>query len=610
MTTVGIIILLVAVIIFIKDHKTKSSLWLSGVFFLLGLGTLVVVFETYFRIYLIPKYKLTQNTVDLVYHIAAVYMSLDYFLTPYGILVYGLLHTNIFNKYKKKIIYFVLFLPPFLNFVLVPIKSNFMKTPLERMTYFKILSTWSVTYIFAGIIFLIYSYFKEKSYLMKKYKFKSLLILVPCFLYLALSTILFRALGIENSWEIYSIIMPIMFLGFLYFSFKYGIFGVRFKFTKYNFAFENIMDFVSDSILTLDKNLNVIEFNNEFRKSFLLEDKKYKNFKEIISSSKISKYKDRLINIINESKINNIKAVEILIKTNNGIKYFAVQANPVILYDEYHGTVLVFKDISVHKKNLRLIKENQMQLIEKERLLSLNQLIGGVAHNLKTPLMSSAGGIEIIKRDIERINQYTKDNSQNDINIRKTIDEVNKWSDRITENLIYISNVIDVVKGQVTPYDKDNEDYFTIKEIEKKIMILMDFQIRKSKCKFIKKINIERNIKIKGDINSLVQVLNNLISNAIESVSVKENGTVIFGIYKEINNVIFYIKNNGDKIPENVQKKIFKKMITTKGKNGTGLGLYISKLIVKVMFEGKIYFNTGDEETIFYVEIPLKDMEG
>ena len=60
MITVGIIILLVSVIIFIKDHKTESSFWLSGV-----------------------------------------YMSLDYFLTPYGILVYELLHTKIYNKLKN-----------------------------------------------------------------------------------------------------------------------------------------------------------------------------------------------------------------------------------------------------------------------------------------------------------------------------------------------------------------------------------------------------------------------------------------------------------------------------------------------------------------------------
>jgi nitrogen-specific signal transduction histidine kinase len=69
--------------------------------------------------------------------------------------------------------------------------------------------------------------------------------------------------------------------------------------------------------------------------------------------------------------------------------------------------------------------------------------------------------------------------------------------------------------------------------------------------------------------------------------------------------VIFYIRNLGQKIPKEIQKKIFNKMVTTKGKNGTGLGLYISKSIIKVRFNGEIYFETNDKETTFFVEIPL-----
>ncbi len=68
----------------------------------------------------------------------------------------------------------------------------------------------------------------------------------------------------------------------------------------------------------------------------------------------------------------------------------------ILLYnkDIFLGTLLLFKDITQHKKDMQAIKDNQDMLMEKERLASLGQLIGGIAHNLKTPIMSISGAAE------------------------------------------------------------------------------------------------------------------------------------------------------------------------------------------------------------------------
>lgn len=113
--------------------------------------------------------------------------------------------------------------------------------------------------------------------------------------------------------------------------------------------------------------------------------------------------------------------------------------------------------------------------------------------------------------------------------------------------------------------------------------------------------------KIKGDVNSLIQVLNNIISNSIE-VS-KEGEKIILGAFIENDNVVFYVRNYGEEIPMDIQNKLFNKMVTTKGKNGTGLGLYISKSIIKGRFNGELYFETSKKETTFFVKIPLSEGE-
>ncbi|MBC2579365.1 ATP-binding protein [Clostridium sp. DJ247] len=605
MAIVWILLWIWAFIMIIKDYKTESTVWMSVVAFFSGLGAFSVVFEETIIKYFIVQYGISKRTINLMHFIDAIIMAIVYSIVPYCMLLYGLSYVKISHKDKKKMVYAILFIPPVLNFIFLPIKSNYLKTSEELMLYFRQLAIWVVPYVMGAIFLLVYSYFKEKSYLMKKYKLLTIIIVVPCFSYTVLSNIIFRAFGLQNNWRYFALLIPVQFIGFLYFAFKYGILGVRLKFHRYKFAFENIMEFVSDSIITLDESLDVVEFNKEFKKNFLIDNKKYKNFNETIGFSKISEYKDSLINIINDSKKNNTKAMEILINTNVETKYFEVHANPIILNCEYLGSVLVFKDITVHKKNLELIKQNQFQLIEKERLLSLSQLIGGVAHNLKTPLMSSSGGIQIIKRDIGKIYEYIHKDYKDAAETTKLISEINDWGQRITEYLVYMSNVITAVKGQVTEYSETEECYFSIQELEEKVTLLMAFEIKKSKCEFVKEIIIDPKQNIKGDVNSLIQVLNNLITNAIEAS--KEGNRITFGAYKIDHNVVFFVKNFGNKISEKIQSKIFNKMVTTKGKNGTGLGLYISKSIIKVRFNGEIYFETNDKETTFFVKIPLTE---
>ena len=60
----------------------------------------------------------------------------------------------------------------------------------------------------------------------------------------------------------------------------------------------------------------------------------------------------------------------------------------------YLGTLILLKDITQHIEDMHTIQDNQDRLVEKERLASLGQLIGGISHNLKTPIMSISGAAE------------------------------------------------------------------------------------------------------------------------------------------------------------------------------------------------------------------------
>ena len=72
------------------------------------------------------------------------------------------------------------------------------------------------------------------------------------------------------------------------------------------------------------------------------------------------------------------------------------------------------------------------------------------------------------------------------------------------------------------------------------------------------------------------------------------------------NNLVFTIQDYGSGIPKKVQSKLFNEMITTKGKNGTGLGLFMSYSNIRAHFNGNMTFESEEGKgTKFTITIPM-----
>ena len=97
-----------------------------------------------------------------------------------------------------------------------------------------------------------------------------------------------------------------------------------------------------------------------------------------------------------------------------------------------------------------------------------------------------------------------------------------------------------------------------------------------------------------------------MISNAIQAYDGKHDQNIQLEIIKDSGNVIFSVTDFAGGLPKEVQDRLFKEMVTTKGKNGTGLGLYMSYSNIKAHFGGDITYKTEDGKgTTFNVIIPI-----
>ena len=335
----------------------------------------------------------------------------------------------------------------------------------------------------------------------------------------ALIPIVVNILGTFNIIPMTVYVTPICF-AFTMFFFALAIF-------KFNFlsitpiAMQRIVDRMSDGFLVINEDNVISDFNQTFLKTFNLSDDKVRNT-NFLTLIKYTDFKqddiDKMINILDNCKTDTgTYQFKKDFKIND--KYFNIEVNGIFSKNSFLGNLVLLKDVTQHILDMKTIEDNQSMLMEKERLASLGQMIGGIAHNLKTPIMSIAGATEGLTDLTKEYDISIGDPTVTNEDHHAIVKDMNEWIDKIKEYTEYMSNVITAVKGQAVNFADETSDSFTINESIKYIDVLMKHELKNALVSLNVDIQTDPNISIKGNINSFVQVINNLISNAIQAYS-------------------------------------------------------------------------------------------
>lgn len=282
---------------------------------------------------------------------------------------------------------------------------------------------------------------------------------------------------------------------------------------------------------------------------------------------------------------------------------------PVTSSDELGDLLLAFNKVQeLTKSNITAIQNNQNTLIEKERLASLGQMIGGIAHNMKTPIMSIAGASEGLTELVAEYVASIDNPSVTSEDHKEIAKDMLDWITKIKTHTSYMSDIITTVKGQAAQLNSTGNETFTLYDLSKRVDILIKHEIKKALLTLDISIDCNPTLSLNGDINNLIQVINNLITNSIHAYEGKPNEVIKFNISADDNNVYFKVSDNGCGMKKETQEKLFKEMYTTKGKNGTGLGLYMSYSTIKGNFNGTIDFTSEEGKgTTFIITIPFNN---
>lgn len=524
-------------------------------------------------------------------------------LVPISLLFTGIIYAK--TKIEISIKYLPLLIIPLISLIIVftneyhhlfIIEYSFVSTGFVYGKYYIVHEIYSYVCILIGLYYLLYFSIKSSGFFSKQ----SMLIFIGVLLPLVI--VLLSTQGIVEMLVFYENIS----FSFAVICFAISIF--RYKFLNViPIALKNVVDNISDAFVVIDEQANIIEYNKTFSQfcDEALNENKPENLYSLIRSIPNTNLDvNKLQKLVNITKKKKKLSLETNIVLNDTSRFFTLEITQIDSRNHYLGTLILLKDITEHKKNIEAIKEQQAILLEQERLASLGQLIGGIAHNLKTPIMSISGGIEALKDLTYEYRDSIEDKSVTEQDHQEIAKEMMNWLDKMKPYCSYMSDVISAVKGQAVQMIASGTVKFTVDEVVKRVDLLMKHELKRYHCVMKVDSHIDMSTEIRGEVNNLVQVFDNIIINAMQAYE-GSSGVIELSIVRSGDNVEFTFKDYGKGIPKNVADRLFKEMITTKGKNGTGLGLYMSHSTIKGRFGGSMSFTTKEGGgTTFFISIP------
>jgi PAS domain S-box-containing protein len=238
------------------------------------------------------------------------------------------------------------------------------------------------------------------------------------------------------------------------------------------------------------------------------------------------------------------------------------------------------------------LKNQQNLLVEQSKSAAMGEMISMIAHQWRQPLQAVSILIQKLPL-IKMVNGEISDEMLEDV------------VSQVTSQLDYMSKTIDDFRDYFKP-NKRKEEVF-IKDIVEKSM---DFLAYLFKINSIK-VNYENSSYSSLEIylNEIVQVFINLAKNSCDAMIEKniQNRVININTYEDKNSLVIEFEDNAGGIKNDVINKIFDPYFSTKNnKNGTGLGLYMSKTIIEEHSDGSIDVYNTNFGTKFIIKLPLK----
>jgi signal transduction histidine kinase len=277
----------------------------------------------------------------------------------------------------------------------------------------------------------------------------------------------------------------------------------------------------------------------------------------------------------------------------------------LILFIIPAGIVIAFFLAKIPKRLYDELEEQQKMLLQQSKLAAMGEMIGAIAHQWRQPLNAIGVLVQELQLKIEH-DALKKD-------------EAKQLSEELQQYLEYMSKTIDDFRNFFKP-SKQKARFDILKAIDDSLLITKkhlqnhDIDVTvEAECKIE---GMQDNVcayEIEGYESEFKQVLINLVNNAREAIEAQTQKSppaekwVHIHVLRTEKKYIITVLDNGGGIPEAILEDIFEPYHSTKyEQQGTGLGLYMSKLIIERNMQGQLTARNHSEGAAFKIILPAE----
>jgi len=276
---------------------------------------------------------------------------------------------------------------------------------------------------------------------------------------------------------------------------------------------------------------------------------------------------------------------------------FFISKRTTSLFDDMNNKIdnyyCELEDVNQHleqkvENEFRRRIDQEALLVQQSKMALMGQMLDSIAHQWKQPLNAISACV-------------------NDIYLATALGEAKKEDmDRflaeVTEEIKFMSHTMDELRSFFAPTIEDEE--FILSECIKASINLISAQLKNRSIDV--SVQMPLNIKIKGRSNEIKNVILNIIVNAKDQIvhnSIKY-GKITINVTVSDRTAILTVSDNGGGIIESLlPDKLFEHRISSKGNSGSGVGLWLVKLIIE-KHHGTIKAYNSNEGAVFEIKLP------